>query len=272
MDQWESATMGHVQRVWRLAVASTLGRYDSHAKPQPHCAIENMDHLLREQRSLPYFPQYRSVDISRQISDNRNRCRKDCYQAWNSKRLTQYTLNTLGGWGSWRFRKSAAAQDDHSTQNTIFAGQKGWAWTSKANATSEMTKHTVNMIDGAFLLNPERAKLASLFCNLIHQSTENTWIGIRQPPSFYSNYINLEENKSFLSSHVQPWPIQTTESNYAVLVCLFYLAGCSANNVLLHFNGQVFGRFQVNGRSWNLMYTILQHWKLFKKNNRLRDF
>lgn len=112
--------------------------------------------------------------------------------------------------------------------------------------------------NGAFLLNPETATHASLFCNLIHQSKQNTWIGIRQAPSFYSNYINLGEKKSFLSSHVQLWPIQTTESIYAVLVCLFYLAGCSANNVLLHLYGQVFGTFQVTGRSCNLMYTILQ--------------
>lgn len=112
-------------------------------------------------------------------------------------------------------------------------------------------------INGEFLLNPETATQASLFCD--HQSKQNTWIGIRQTPAFYSNYINLGENKSFLSSHVQLWPIQTTESNYAVLVCLFYLAGCSANNVLLYFYGQVFGTFQVNGRSCNLMCTILQH-------------
>lgn len=130
---------------------------------------------------------------------------------------------------------------------------------SRANATSEMTKHAVKIMDGEFLLDPETATHASLFWNLIHQSKQNTWIGIRQTPSFYSNYINLRENKSFLSSHVQLWPIQTTERNYAVLVCLFYLAGCSANNVVLHLCGQVFGTFQVNGRSCNFMYTILQH-------------
>lgn len=114
-------------------------------------------------------------------------------------------------------------------------------------------------IDGEFLPTAETATHASLFCNLIDQSKQNTWIWIRQTPSFHSNYINLWENKSFLSSHVQLWPIQTTESNYTVLVCLFYLAGCSANNVLLHLYGQVFGTFQVTGRSCNLMYTILQH-------------
>lgn len=137
------------QPIWAVfkeqqrAVASILGRSDSHAKPQLHCAIENKDHLLREQHSVAYLPHYRSLDISRQILANQNGCRKDRYQAWKSHRLTQYTLNILRGWC---FRTSAAAQDDHSTQNTIFTGQKGWAWTSRANATSEMTKHAVRMI------------------------------------------------------------------------------------------------------------------------------
>lgn len=205
-----------------------------------------------ERAALPAI--FTSLQISRcQPSDL-----EKTYQAWNSNQLTQYTLNIPGGWCGSRFRKSAAAQHDHSTQHTIFAGQKGWAWTSRANATSEMTKHAVKMIDGAFLINPGRARLASLFCNLIHQSKRTPWIEIRQTPSFYSNYINLEKNKSFLSRRAQSWPIQTTESNYAVLVCLFYLAGCSANNVLLYFYGQVFGTFRVNGRSCNLTYTMLQ--------------
>lgn len=105
-DRCESANIfKELPLVWRLAVASILGRSDSHVKPQPHCAIENMDHLLREQqRSLSNLPPYRSLDISRQIPANQNGHRKDNYQAW--KPLTQYTLNILRGWC---FRASAAA-------------------------------------------------------------------------------------------------------------------------------------------------------------------
>lgn len=75
------------QPIWAVfkeqqrAVASILGRSDSHVKPQLHCAIENKDHLLREQHSLAYLPHYRSLDISRQILANQNGCRKDRYQA-----------------------------------------------------------------------------------------------------------------------------------------------------------------------------------------------
>lgn len=111
-----------------------------------------MDHLLREQqRSLPDLPPYRSLDISRQIPANQNGHRKDNYQAW--KPLTQYTLNVLRGWC---FRTSAAAQDDHSTQNTIFAGQKGWAWMSRANATSETTTHTEKKSSTASFSPPQK--------------------------------------------------------------------------------------------------------------------
>lgn len=71
------------------------------------------------------------------------------------------------------------------------------------------------------------------------QTTEYTWMGMRQNAALLSNYVNLGENKSFLSSHVQAWPIHTTESNYAVLVCLFYVGDCSENHVSLHLWGQV---------------------------------
>lgn len=139
IDQCESANKGRIQRASnRLAFASILGRSDSHVKPQPHCVIENKDHLLWEQRFLPYLPHYISLDISSQILANQSGCRKERYQARKWYQLTQYTLNIVRGWC---FRTSAAAQDDHSTQNTIFTGQEGWAWTSRANATSEKTKH-----------------------------------------------------------------------------------------------------------------------------------
>lgn len=237
MNQPIWAVFKELPLVWGLAVDSILGGL-SRCETTAWLCNWKQGPPAERQASLPYLFNYRSLDINSQILVYPNRWKRPPEEVigpdiwyW----LTQNTLNILRGWC---FHTSAGAQDDHSAQNTIFTGQKGWAWTSRAKDSSGMTKHAINMTDGT---------CSFMFCNLIHQTKENTWIRIRQN-AFYSNYINRGENKSFLSSHVQLWPIQTTESNYAVLVCLFYLADCSANNVLLHLYGQVFGTLQVNCR------------------------
>lgn len=110
-------------------------------KPQPDCATENKDHLLRAQRCLrpvplPYLSHYawsyRPSDLCppEQVEETVNTPEEP-------HRLTQNTLDVLRGRG---LRASAAAQHDHSAQNAVFTGQEGRTWARRANATSGTTK------------------------------------------------------------------------------------------------------------------------------------